>query len=151
MTRGTACTVLEGVLVAVAGYALVLVAAGRPVNRAFDTLGFGGSLATAPDDLAAHVVLVQGVLGAVMFGWAVLLLAVVRIGVRGGDPRWWWAVSASLVAWFVVDTGFSLAVGSWQHAAFNVPFAVALAFPLAVVRPEDPYGRRGAPPPLLSR
>lgn len=135
MTRRAAYAVLEGVLVAVAAYALVLVAAGRPMNRVFDALGFGGSLGRAPADLADHVVLVQGVLGAVMFGWAVLLLAVVRIGLRGGDSRWWWAVSASLSAWFVIDTGFSLAVGSWQHAAFNLPFAVAFAVPLTVLRP----------------
>lgn len=135
MSRRTAYAVLEGVLVAVACYALVLVAAGRSANRLFDTLGFGGSLSTAPAELAEHVVLVQGVLGAVMFGWAVLLLAVVRIGLRGGDPRWWSVVSASLVAWFVIDTGFSLAVGSWRHAVFNLPFAVAFAVPLTFLRP----------------
>lgn len=44
---------------------------------------------------------------------------------------------ASIGAWFAVDTGFSLAIGSWQHALFNVPFALLLGVPLALARPRS--------------
>lgn len=126
------------VLVAIGVYALGLVAAGGPVGRLFDVLGFGAGDAGVPAGPPSdHVLLLQGVLGAVILGWVVLLLAVVHLGLRSGDPRWWWAVVTSLVSWFVVDTGFSLAVGSWQHALFNLAFATVLAPAVAVARPRD--------------
>lgn len=136
MTRRAALALLEGVLVLVGLYAAALVLIGRHVGQLFDALGFGPGKAGVPaGEPSDHVLLMQGVLGAVIIGWVVLLLAVVRVGLRGGDPRWWWAVVTCLGTWFVIDTGFSLAVGSWQHAAFNLSFAIALAVPLARLRP----------------
>lgn len=127
---------LSAVLALVAAYAVVLVVAGRTAGRLFDLLGFGPEGAGVPEGPAMeHALLVYGVLGAVILGWAVLLLAVVHLGIGSGDRRWWWAVVASLGVWFVTDTGFSLAVGNWQHALFNLPFAVVLGIPLARARP----------------
>ena len=36
----------------------------------------------------------------------------------------------SIGTWFVLDTGLSLAMGSWQHAVFNLAFLAALGIPL---------------------
>lgn len=136
--RPRAVRLLLVLLGLVAAYAVAMVFAGRTVDRLFDLLGFGAGDAGVPGGAPmAHVLLLQGVLGAVILGWAVLLAAVVHLGQRSGDPRWWWAVVASLGVWFVVDTGFSLAIGSWQHALFNVPFAVLLGVPLALARPRS--------------
>ena len=81
------------------------------------------------------MLLLQGVLGAVILGWVVTMLAVVHLGAQTGDERWWAVLVVGLVTWFVVDTGFSLAVGSWQHALFNVAFAVVLVPALLHARP----------------
>lgn len=139
--RGRALVALESVLVLVVAYATTMVVAGDVVDRLFTALGFGAEGAGVPQGAPLdHVRLVRGVLGAVLVGWALLLLAVVRLGLRTGDARWWWAVTASVGAWALLDTAASLALGSWQHAAFNVPFVLALGLPLAILRP----GRVGA-------
>lgn len=138
MSRSAAARVLLVLLGLVAAYAVAMVVAGRTVDRLFDLLGFGSGDAGVPDGPPMeHVLLLQGVLGAVILGWAGLLAAVVHVGLRSGDPRWWWALVASIGAWFVVDTGFSLVIGSWQHALFNVPFALLLGLPLALARPRS--------------
>ena len=74
------------------------------------------------------------VLGAVMAGWTVMMIQIVRGPLREGSA---WARSVlinSLVVWFVLDTGMSLALGFPLHALFNVPFALALAIPLMKLR-----------------
>jgi hypothetical protein len=74
------------------------------------------------------------VLGAVMAGWTVMMIQIVRGPLREGSA---WARSvliSSLVVWFVLDTGMSLILGFPLHALFNVPFAVALAIPLIKLR-----------------
>ncbi len=121
-------------LAAVGLYSAALVVAGDVVDRTlFRALGFG-SEADVSAATADHLQLLRGVLGAVILGWMVLILAVVRGPLRRRDPWAWHAVVASLGIWFVVDTGFSLVVGEWEHAVFNLGFAVALGIPLASIR-----------------
>ena len=58
---------LQVILVAIGVYALALVVAGGPVGRLFDVLGFGARDAGIRAGAAAeHVLLLQGVLGAVI-------------------------------------------------------------------------------------
>lgn len=74
------------------------------------------------------------VLGAVMAGWSLLMLLIVRGPLREGAD---WAPGFLLLAvglWFVLDTGMSLVLGFPTHALFNVPFALALAVPLIALR-----------------
>jgi hypothetical protein len=78
-----------------------------------------------------YLALVHGVLGAVMFGWAVALLLVVLGPFSRGDWEGWRTVTISLAAWFVVDTTLSLVSGFWTNAALNVGFALLFAVPLA--------------------
>jgi hypothetical protein len=132
---------LEVVIVLVMAYSLVLVLAGGLALRLFDFLGFGPDAATTSDAFRDYLRLPFAVLGAVMFGWMVLLFAVVRGPMRLGEPWAWRAVALSLSAWFALDTGMSLVLGSPAHALFNVGFAVALAIPMIGLRrtrqPED--------------
>lgn len=118
----------------IAIYGAVLVVRGTAAAALFDRLGFGmtaGGITGGP--ARAYVLFVYGVLGAVLVGWMLLLLAVVRGPLRRRE-RWAWnAVAASMTAWFLADTTLSLALGFPAHALFNIGFAAAVAAPLIAV------------------
>lgn len=118
--------------VLIGGYAASLVLAGAFAGRLFDALGFGMQSGAVPDGQPrSYVLFIYGVLGAVLVGWMVTIAGIAAGPLRSGE-RWAWPVLAtSLGAWFVLDTGVSLAVGSWQHAAFNLVFLAGLGLPLA--------------------
>lgn len=131
--------VLTGSLVA--AYALALVVAGHIAGRLFDLLGFGMEAAGVPDGPARdHVLLIYGVLGSVLVGWMVLVVGIAAGPLRQGAPWAWPVLVASVGTWVVLDTSFSLAVGSWQHALFNVVFVLALGVPLAGWRTARRHG-----------
>jgi hypothetical protein len=75
------------------------------------------------------------VLGAVMAGWSLLMMQIVRGPLREGSRWAWLMLVQSLVLWFLLDTGMSLVLRYPTHALFNVPFAVALGIPLVSLRP----------------
>jgi len=79
----------------------------------------------------SYVGLVHGVLGAVMFGWGVMLLLVLLGPFRRGSHEAWLTLSISLAAWFIPDTIFSLWSGYWQNAVFNTALVFLFAIPLA--------------------
>lgn len=138
-SRAASLRLLRGVLGLVAVYAVAMIVVGDTVHGLFDELGFGSTDAgVRSGEQRDYVLFLQGVLGAVILGWVLLMLAVVRHGVeRDPDGPWWGVLVASVVGWFVLDTGFSLVVGSWQHAVFNVGFLLALGAPLLCLRPGD--------------
>jgi hypothetical protein len=117
--------------VLIAAYAACLVLWGAVAGRLFDLLGFGMRAAAVPDGLPReHVLFVYGVLGSVLVGWMVLVAGLAAGPLRTGEPWAWPVLAMSVATWFVLDTGFSLAVGSWQHAVFNLGFLAALGVPL---------------------
>lgn len=150
MTHGRAVGWLTAALLAVGGYAVAMVAAAPVVSDLFELLGFGPRDGGVPPGAATdHVLLLQGVLGSVIVGWVVLLVAVVRGPVRRGERWAVVAVAASLTVWFVLDTGWSLVAGSPAHALFNVAFAALTAPPVvALLRlsPAPPAGPGPAHP-----
>jgi hypothetical protein len=81
--------------------------------------------------VAPYLAFVYGVLGAVMLGWAVLMLLVLAGPFRRGEPEGWRMLAWPLAIWFVVDTTWSLATGYWQNAVLNAAFGLAFAIPLA--------------------
>jgi hypothetical protein len=116
----------------IGGYAVSLVVAGAVAEQLFGALDFGMASGSIPDGRPRdYVLFVYGVLGAVLLGWMVLIAGVAAGPLRTGEPWAWPALAASLTAWFVLDTGMSLWIGLWQHAAFNVVFFCALGLPLA--------------------
>ena len=126
---------LQTVLVVVFVYSLVLVFAGRTAGALFASLGFGPDASIDTDAVRDYLRLPFMVLGAVMAGWSVLMLQLVRGPLRDGS-RWAWSMLVqSLLLWFFLDTGMSLALGYPTHALFNIPFAVALRIPLLSLRP----------------
>ena len=127
---------LQAALVGVIAYSATLVVAGRDADRLFDLLGFGmrGAGVVAGSTQEQHVLLIYGVLGSVLLGWATTLLLIARGPLRARDPWAWRTFATAFGLWFVVDTTFSVAVGSVPHALFNVAFLAAVLPPLLGIR-----------------
>ena len=85
-------------------------------------------------EAVAYISLVHAVLGAVMFGWGVVLMFLAFGPVRRGSKEAWRMFVISLAAWFIPDTVYSLLSGFWQNAVLNAGFALMFAVPLAALR-----------------
>lgn len=92
-------------------------------------------------EAVAYVRFVYGILGAVIAGWGVLLLAVVAGPLRRGDPAAWLAVYGSVAVWFTIDSTLSIVSGHWANVAPNVGFLVPFAAPLVATRLAHGRGR----------
>lgn len=127
-------TWLQIVLGLVLVYSLLLVFAGAVAGSLFAWFGFGPPASIDTDELRDYLRLPYMVLGAVLAGWSVTMLKLVRGPLCDGAT---WVVpvlARSLALWFVLDTAMSLVLGHPSHALFNVPFGVALAIPLVGLR-----------------
>lgn len=123
---------LVAVTLGVMIFGLLLVLAPGFARAGFSLLVYGDAAQLdAFGPKAVHYIgLVHAVLGAVMFGWGLALLLVVRrLFVRGAQEGWQ-IVAVSVAAWFVPDTLFSLWSGFWQNAVLNLVFIVLFAIPL---------------------
>jgi hypothetical protein len=130
LSRRQAIRWLEIVLFIVFIYSLILVFAGSLASELFSLFGFGPSELISTQEFQEYLLLPYMVLGAVMAGWTLLLLQIVRGPLKDGVD---WArtfIIRSLMIWFFLDTGMSLVLGYPNHALFNIPFAVALGIPL---------------------
>ena len=127
-------TWLQVVLALLFVYALTRVFAGSFAGPLFSARGFGPPASIDTDAVRDYLRLPFMVLGAVLAGWSLMMIQIVRGPLRDGSG---WALPVlirSLVLWFVLDTGMSLVLGYPMHALFNVPFALALGIPLARLR-----------------
>lgn len=127
--------VAAAAIVLVFGLAFVLLAG--PIQPLFESLYFAPRASSALDaDAADYVAFMGAVLGAVMVGWAVLLLFVLHGPFRRMETAAWDMIAVSLGAWFVLDTGFSLWSGFWQNAILNTAMLAMFVIPMAAT-----YGR----------
>ena len=133
--RRVAITWLQVVLVGVLVYSLALVFAGRTAGNLFSWLGFGPDESINTSEVRDYLRLPFMVLGAVMAGWSLLMIQIVRGPLREGSRWAWLMLVQSLALWFLLDTGMSLVLRYPTHALFNVPFAIALGIPLVSLRP----------------
>lgn len=138
--RGWLVVVTIGVMVYAAGLMLMP----RTMHGLFNLLFFADSnrVRRIGEDNFEFIQLVYGVLGAVMIGWMVTLLAIMRRHFQT-DPRGTWQIlRMSIGVWFVVDSGFSVATGFVEHAVFNTGFLVLYAIPLMAMyrRFREPNG-----------
>lgn len=140
MESGASWTIWDRILICVlllvGAYAIALVAAGLFLGDVvFDPLGFGprdGGIAGVLE--RSYLRLVYGILGAVILGWMLTVGGIV-VGPLRRRERWAWStVASSIAAWFVLDTGLSLALGYVGHAVFNLVFVLAFAVPLVAIR-----------------
>lgn len=115
----------------IAAYAVSLVVKGPTAARLFDALGFGMSSGGVPQGSPqAYTLFVFGVLGSVLAAWMLTVAGIAAFLLPRAGTGAWLVLAVPVVVWFVLDTGLSLVVGSWPHAAFNVAFLAALGIPL---------------------
>jgi hypothetical protein len=136
---------LEVVLFLVMAYSTLLVVAGGTAGSLFAWFGFGPDDSIDTAAVREYLQLPYMVLGAVMAGWAFLMIQIVRGPLAEGSEWSWRVLVQSLLLWFALDTGMSLVLGYPHHALFNIPFAVALGIPLCRLRPakQGPPNARG--------
>jgi hypothetical protein len=135
ISRRVAIVWLQVVLAGVFFYSLFLVLAGRTAGSLFAWFGFGPDESIDTSEVRDYLRLPFMVLGAVMAGWSLLMMQIVRGPLREGSRWAWLMLVQSLALWFLLDTGMSLVLRYPTHALFNVPFAIALGIPLVSLRP----------------
>ena len=78
---------------------------------------------------------VYGAWGGTVAGFGLLMTAIARPAISGGNKRLRLSALAALVVWFVVDSAASLGYGAWGNAVFiNLPTLLALGLPLLLAR-----------------
>ena len=132
--RRLAVAWLQMVLVGVLVYSIVLVIAGSTAHSLFKWFGFGPNSSIDTEEVRNYLRLPYMVLGAVMAGWTLLMIQLVRGPLRDGSQWAFRFLVQSLVLWFTLDTAMSLVLGYPNHALFNIPFAIALGVPLLSLR-----------------
>ncbi len=132
--RRLAVAWLQMVLVGVLVYSIVLVVAGSTAHSLFASFGFGPDSSIDTEEVRNYLRLPYMVLGAVMAGWTLLMIQLVRRPLRDGSQWAFRFLVQSLVLWFALDTAMSLVLGYPNHALFNIPFAIALGVPLLSLR-----------------
>ena len=81
-------------------------------------------------DAHDYIRFAYAVMGSLMAGWVVSLLALIVGPFRRGERSAWITIAVSVGVWFVLDSAASVALGFWQNAVSNVGFAVLFAIPL---------------------
>ena len=135
ISKRVAIVWLQVVLAGVFFYSLFLVLAGRTAGSLFAWFGFGPDELIDTSEVRDYLRLPFMVLGAVMAGWSLLMIQIVRGPLRESSRWAWLMLVQSLALWFLLDTGMSLVLRYPTHALFNVPFAIALGIPLVSLRP----------------
>lgn len=122
---------LIGVTFGVIAFSLGLIFIPDTMRETFNQLYLPSDAQTQFSDTAKNFVnLVYGILGAVMIGWAIMLLSTILGGFSHGERRAWITLSVSMVIWFVLDSSFSIAMGFPENALFNLVFFILYAIPL---------------------
>jgi hypothetical protein len=128
---------MTGVSVAVILFSALMLVTRLVTDGLFNWMFFGetGEPAGFSQDAIDYYRVIYGVLGAVMIGWFMLVIWVVRGPLANGIAGAWGALVISLGGWFVIDTTFSLASNFWENAVLNLVFMAAFAPGLWLTRP----------------
>jgi len=87
-----------------------------------------------PPEADAYIRFSNGVLGAVMTGWMIAVIAIARGPFVEGRPWAWMTVAGSVAGWFLIDTAFSVMLGAWGNVALNTAMVLMFAVPLLATR-----------------
>jgi hypothetical protein len=125
------------------GAAVLLVPSASLAGFGLMVYGDPGFPAGFSAEAKAYIGLAHAVMGAVMVGWFLTLHWVLRAA-EHGTPGAWRAAAGAFAAWFVLDTGYSLASGFWQNAVLNAAVLALFGPGFAATRPSEPACRGAA-------
>ena len=83
-----------------------------------------------PIEIQGYLRFVNGVIGAVMAGWMMVIIMLARGPFRAGERVAWNAIAWPLLGWYVIDTAFSAAHGVWGNVLLNTGTALMFGVPL---------------------
>lgn len=117
---------------------LLFVGAAHPATdagaRLFnDIINGDRAVATLFDDPAMRFA--QGLIGAIFLGWAMTIMALVRVA--DGAPVWR-ALTGAVLVWYVIDSAISIGTGFPINAVSNTGFVATFLAPVlgsGVLRP----------------
>lgn len=98
-----------------------------PVNWLFDPSFWPVSAPAVVTEFRAWV---YGAWGATLVGWGIVMVFVVRGPFSAREAWAWRAIALGTGAWFVLDTGVSLAHGVIPNVIFNVVAMALVVVPL---------------------
>ena len=84
--------------------------------------------------MASFQAWVYGVLGATVAGWGICMAFIVYHPYRRRERWAWWALTAGIVVWYLIDTSISLAYGVVFNAGFNTLLLLLAGVPLLATR-----------------
>jgi len=87
-----------------------------------------------PDGVLGYLRFANGIIGAVMAGWMMAIIALARGPFRAGERHAWNAIAWPLAGWYCIDTAFSLAHGVWGNVLLNTGTALMFGIPLLLSR-----------------
>jgi hypothetical protein len=93
-------------------------------------LGSPDALTVHGDEVVRFFGLISGISAGVSLAW-IAALSFIVVGPFRRCERWaWWAIVASTLMWFVVDSGRSIATGFADNARYNVLWLTMYGIPL---------------------
>lgn len=87
-----------------------------------------------PAPAVGYIRFANGIIGAVMAGWMMVIIALARGPFLAGERFGWSAIAWPLLGWYVVDTAFSVAHGVWGNVALNTGAALMFGIPLLAAK-----------------
>ncbi len=87
-----------------------------------------------PAEIQGYLRFANGIIGAVMAGWMMVIIMLARGPFRAGERFAWNAITWPLLGWYVIDTTFSIAHGVWGNVLLNTGTALMFGLPLLASR-----------------
>ncbi len=112
--------------------ALAAIGATGILDAMFDLVYLPGELQAPAGEVASFAI---GVTGAVMVGWAAMMLILLGSRSTSTLPSTWRALTVGLLAWFIVDAIVSIASGATGNLILNVVFLALFTPALIATRP----------------
>jgi hypothetical protein len=112
------------------GLSFIVVA--EPMRRVFEELLYVSTTGWRLGEAAAsYTLFMQGVLGATLMGWGLMMLLAALGPFKNEDPSAWNMIAISLGVWYVADTAFSIWSGYTPNAILNTILLALFIVPLA--------------------